>query len=79
MHEQPEMDDSLDLHVRAAGRPRNETALLAEQLLNECWPRGHADRSEPVARGWLRMWGPVRIVVALPHCGCAHGRCTICN
>lgn len=73
------MDDALESHVRAAARPRGESDLLTAELMDLCWPGGHADRSEPVARGWLRMWGPVKIVVALPHCGCAHGRCTICN
>jgi hypothetical protein len=53
--------------------------MLADELLRHCWPGGQADRSEPVARGWLRMWGPVKTIASVPACGCASGRCTICN
>lgn len=74
-----EMQQAIEVHVRAAGRPTPESAILADRLLQTCWPGGHADRSEPVARGWLRMWGPVKIIAAVPECGCAHGHCTICN
>jgi hypothetical protein len=71
--------EDLESHVRAAARPELESVLLADRLLRHCWPGGQADHSEPVARGWLRMWGPVKVIATVPTCGCASGRCTICN
>lgn len=79
MHDESEFAGTVELHVRAASRPDDETARLTSYLVEACWPGGLGDRSEPVARGWLRMWGPTRIVVDVPRCGCAQGRCTICN
>ena len=71
--------EEIEGHVRAAARPDRESLILADTLARFCWPGGPADRSEPVARGWLRMWGPVKVIAAVPACGCASGRCTICN
>jgi hypothetical protein len=79
MHEEPEMREGLAVHIRAAARPLGETDRLAAAISDACWPGGVADRSEPVARGWLRMWGPARLVVDVPVCGCARGHCAICN
>ncbi len=78
MHDERRIAD-LELHVRAAARPDPESLRLAQRLVGGCWPGGPADRSEPVARGWLRMWGPVKVIASIPACGCASGRCTICN
>jgi hypothetical protein len=71
--------DDLALHIRSAARPDHESVMFADELLRHCWPGGQADYSEPVARGWLRMWGPVKVVASVPDCGCAGGRCRICN
>ena len=79
MQEDPGTEDALAVHVRAAARPGAENRRLAGYLMAACWPGGVDDRSEPVGRGWLRMWGPVTIVVDTPRCGCARGRCRICN
>ncbi len=79
MHDRPELPDTLALHIRAAARPEHESTRLARTLLGACWPGGPHDRTDPVARGWLRMWGPVKVVVTPPRCGCEHGRCTVCN
>jgi hypothetical protein len=79
MREEPEIRDEIALHVRAAARPREESEQLVSRLLGPCYPGGPADRDEPVARGWLRVWGPIRVVVAVPVCRCATGRCAICN
>jgi hypothetical protein len=79
MQEDPEIHDDLAVHIRAAARPDGETARLARALNRACWPSGAQDSTDPVARGWLRMWGPTKIVVDVPECGCAVGRCTICN
>lgn len=37
------------------------------------------DRTHPVAREWVRRWQPARALTALPDCGCAVGRCAVCN
>jgi hypothetical protein len=79
MQDDPEIRDSLEVHVRAAARPEHESLMLADQLLRHCWPGGQADHTEPVARGWLRMWGPVKVIANVPACGCASGHCQICN
>jgi hypothetical protein len=82
MQEDPERQDSLATHIRAAARPTGESDRLTGALMAACWPSGCDDRSEPVARGWLKMWypaHPTRIVVDVPACGCARGRCAICN
>jgi hypothetical protein len=71
--------DELHEHVRAARKSDFQSLLLADELLRYCWPGGQADRTEPIARGWLRMWGPVKVIAAVPVCGCQYGRCTICN
>jgi hypothetical protein len=69
-----------EAHIAAAGR-RTEADhdRLAEILSSWCWPGGPADRTEPVARGWLRRWGPQRIEALVFECTCAHGRCELCN
>jgi hypothetical protein len=73
------MDDAIHDHIRAAGRPSGETGRLVGAIVGAAWPGGVVDRTDPVARGWLRMWGPIKLVVAVPECGCEYGRCTICN
>jgi hypothetical protein len=56
---------------------------MAARMLRTCWPGGPNDRTEPAARGWLSRWHPVAaaaaVAVAVPECGCASGRCTVCN
>ena len=44
-----------------------------------CWPGGSADRTEPMARQWVRLWRPAQSLAALPACSCAAGRCAVCN
>jgi hypothetical protein len=79
MQEDNEMRDSLAVHIRAAGRPLTESDRFAQGLVDYSWPSGTHDRNEPIARGWLRMWGPNKLIVDVPRCGCAEGRCAICN
>jgi hypothetical protein len=83
MQEHPEMDVTLEALIRAANRPAAESERLTMLLLETCWPGGHRDRTEPLSRGWLRLWGPepIRMMVVRPVCGChrGRGRCTICN
>lgn len=52
---------------------------LAAALHRWCWPGGAADRTEPVARGWVRRWGPNLLDEVEFDCTCREGRCTLCN
>lgn len=52
---------------------------LADALRQRCWPGGGADRTEPVARDWVRLWGPQRLGAVVMRCTCAQGRCDLCN
>ena len=79
MQEEPHTEWTIEEHIRAAVRPMDETARLTRALTASCWPSGTADRTDPVARGWLRMWGPIRVVVDVPACQCAQGRCKLCG
>ncbi len=63
----------------AASRSVSETRRLAERLLAQSWPGGAVDRTEPSARAWLKQWRPARFAASVPVCGCADGRCTVCN
>jgi hypothetical protein len=75
----PELPDMLALHIRAASQSSTESQRLLRVLRAALWPGGPADRTDRVARGWLRRWGPVPVVVDEPDCGCADGFCAICN
>lgn len=72
-------DDSIHAHILAcAARTDAETAGLAARILRACWPGG-TDRTEPCARGWLRLWRPSRSGITPPACACPVGRCDVCN
>jgi len=55
------------IEARGSGRV---AALLNEQ---------RTDTLQPAALGWLKSWGPAGLVPKLQACGCARGRCEICN
>jgi hypothetical protein len=67
--------------------PRPEIAEIVAGLtddsaamLHRSWPGGHGDVARPAAAEWVRRWTPARGTdVALAACGCATGRCTVCN
>jgi hypothetical protein len=66
--------------IAACGhRTPTDDDRLAEALRARCWPGGPADRTEPVARGWVRRWRPRTIAIAAFECTCAQGRCALCN
>jgi hypothetical protein len=69
-----------EAHVAAfAQRTAADHDRLARALRSWCWPGGGEDRTEPVARGWVRRWGPAcRHTVAL-ECTCPRGGCAVCN
>jgi hypothetical protein len=50
-------------------------------IARSSWPGGSADHTRPAAREWLRRWDPRHPVSGgdVPDCGCASGRCAICN
>jgi hypothetical protein len=79
MFEHPEAPDTLASHIRAATRADGEKIRLTARLVAAAWPGGTEDRTDAVGRGWLRIWGPVRVVADVPPCGCAQGHCLICN
>ena len=62
----------------AATRSDDDTVALIGALSRSCWPGG-ADRHSPVASKWLRRWTPASMPVAAAGCGCAAGRCSVCN
>jgi hypothetical protein len=72
-------DDAIHTHVRAAGRPGAETDRLLAKLAGTSWPGGTADRSDPIARGWLRHFGAIVPIVVPAACTCRRGRCAACN
>jgi hypothetical protein len=79
MQKRPHSPETIAVHIRAAARPEAESARLLRDLLNYSWPGGQSDRTEPLAQGWLAVWGPNPTVVRLAPCECKHGHCTICN
>jgi hypothetical protein len=78
--------DREPLRARAAAliaadrrRTRADRDRLAAALRQRCWPGGATDRTEPVARGWVRRWGPHRLGPPALECTCARGVCDFCN
>jgi hypothetical protein len=73
-------DDFIRDHIaRLAAGDQQVDRLLMDGAAEQCWPGGAADRTEPVARLWLRLWRPARTAAILPVCSCAAGRCSVCN
>jgi len=65
-----------------AKRDPSEYAVLADALQTLTWPDGGADRRNADARGWLQryMYRGDRSPQPIPRaCGCAMGRCLVCN
>jgi hypothetical protein len=76
---EPATRGTVALHVRRAIRPGSEFARLLNDLNGICWPGGHEDRTELLARGRLSLRGPELVVAETPVCRCADGACQICN
>jgi hypothetical protein len=67
-------------HIEAVSmRAEPDTVQLMSGLAGGCWPGGIRDRSEAVARQWLRRWRPSQGGGPLLACDCAAGRCMVCN
>jgi hypothetical protein len=71
-------DDVLAHIASIASRTRRDAELLANVLHGRSWPGG-GDRSEPGALDWVRRWRPAGPTPPTPLCGCASGRCLLCN
>lgn len=65
------MDEPIHDHIAAIAAARDVPRLLGMA--------SGADATHPVARDWVRRWGPARTATALPDCSCAAGRCSVCN
>jgi hypothetical protein len=63
--------DELSDHLEAIATRRHDARVLKAAP--------GPDRTEPVAREWVRRWGPAPLGTALPDCSCAAGHCAVCN
>jgi hypothetical protein len=79
-----EMPEPID-HTLVAGlltslaaRTQAETVVLTARLRETCWP-GSDDRTDVLAREWLRLRGPSLTSPSLASCTCGDGRCRVCN
>jgi hypothetical protein len=71
--------DDVRAHIaKVTTRTHRDVQLLADALSDYSWPGG-GDRSEPGALGWLARWRPSGPAPLGPRCGCADGRCLVCN
>ena len=78
------MPDPID-HTLLAGlltslsaRTPAETVVLTARLRESCWP-GSDDRTDALAREWLRRRGLAVPTPKTEGCTCATGRCRVCN
>jgi hypothetical protein len=77
---EPSRDDDVLAHIASiATRTHRDAQQLTETLRARAWPGGTDDRSEPGALAWLKRWRP-GVPAPIPAvCGCARGRCLVCN
>jgi hypothetical protein len=72
--------DELRAHIESiSSRTQRDVQALTRRLNGRAWPGGPNDRSEPGALAWLRRWRARGPAPSLPLCGCANGRCQVCN
>jgi hypothetical protein len=73
-------DLEIAAHIESVSvRAEADTDRLVAAMLGRCWPGGSGDRTESVAREWVKRWGATRVGPAASACRCASGRCEICN
>jgi len=73
-------DPRIAAHIQSvSSRAQSDTDRLACAMLRRCWPGGTGDRTETVAREWVRRWGPRVAGAVPPACSCPAGRCQVCN
>jgi hypothetical protein len=72
--------DELRAHIESiSSRSTRDAQALTDRLSGRAWPGGQSDRTQPAALAWLRRWrasGPAPLAEL---CGCAQGRCLVCN
>ena len=78
MPEQPHHTLVTGLLTSLAARTHAETVILTARLRERCWPGGD-DRTDALAREWLRRRGPKAPAPAPDGCTCDSGRCSVCN
>ena len=61
-----------------AARTPAETVVLTARLRESCWP-GSDDRTDALAREWLRRRGVAARAPETVGCTCDTGRCRVCN
>ncbi len=54
-------DPGIVAHIESvSSRAESDTDRLVSAIFRGCWPGGIGDRTEAVAREWVRRWGPRR-------------------
>jgi len=77
---EPSRDENVLAHIASISkRTPGDAQQLTEALRGRAWPGGSADRSEPGALAWLQRWRPGGPTPLPAACGCASGRCLVCN
>jgi hypothetical protein len=72
--------DDLRAHIESiSSRTARDVEALTERLSGGSWPGGQGDRTDPAALAWLRRWRASGPAPLTPLCGCAKGRCLVCN
>jgi len=61
-----------------SARTPAETVVLTARLRESCWP-GSDDRTDALAREWLRRSSPTLTTPSVAPCTCESGRCRVCN
>jgi hypothetical protein len=73
-------DPGIAAHIESvSSRAESDTDRLVSAMFSGCWPGGMGDRTEVVAREWVRRWGPRRAGPISSACRCAVGHCGVCN
>jgi len=65
-------NDEVRAHIESiAARTPRDVKRLTDTLTGRSWPGGASDRTEPAARGWLRLWKASGPAPMPPLCSCA--------
>jgi hypothetical protein len=71
--------DDVRAHIEwISSRTHSDAQRLTDALSRREWPGG-GDQTSPGALAWLRRWRPSGPTPLTPLCGCAKGRCFVCN
>ena len=78
MPDQPNRTFVTSLLTSLAARTHAEKVVLTARLRERCWPGGD-DRTDALAREWLRQRGLKAPTPTPDGCTCGSGRCRVCN